>query len=151
VRAQRRVGGQSNRPFVDNCRSRVIAIMRRGTTSAVILLLLSALLRNANAFPLSSGDQAVLPPGTELNEESLDRPREVFHSEAIGGAKSYLVNLGDLAFNSNNILGDPARRAGISCGTCHVNGAGNSRLYVPGMSTRPGNFDTTRPRSGQDP
>jgi hypothetical protein len=114
VRAQRRVGGQSNRPFVDNCHSRVVAIMRRGTISAVVLLLTSALLRNANAFPLSSGDQTVLPPGTELNEESLDRPREVFHSEAIGGAKSYLVNLGDLAFNSNNILGDPARRAGIS-------------------------------------
>ena len=119
--------------------------MRRGTISAVILLLLGALLRNANSFPLSSGDQTVLPPGTELNEESLDRPREVFRSEAIGGAKSYLVNLGDLAFNSNNILGDPARSAGMSCGTCHVNGAGNSRLYVPGMSTRPGNFDTTGP------
>jgi hypothetical protein len=101
--------------------------------------------RHASSFPLSSGDQTVLPPGTELNEESLDRPREVFHSEALGGAKSYLVNLGDLAFNSNTILGDPARRAGISCGTCHVNGAGNGKLYIPGMSTRPGNFDTTGP------
>ena len=54
---------------------------------------------HAGAFPLS-GDQTVLPPGTELNEDSLDRPREVFKSQALGGVKSYLVNLGDLAFNS---------------------------------------------------
>jgi cytochrome c peroxidase len=126
-------------------------IMRRGTISAVIILLLSISFllvsfspRSAYSFPLS-GDQTVLPAGTELNEESLERPREVFRSEAIGGFKSYLVNLGDLAFNSPGILGDIARRAGISCGTCHVNGAGNSKLFVPGMSTRPGNFDTTGP------
>jgi Di-haem cytochrome c peroxidase len=118
--------------------------MRRGTVAAILLLLLCLSLQDGIAFPLS-GDQTVLPPGTELNEESLDRPREVFRSEALGGAKSYMVNLGDLAFNSNIILGGPARRAGISCGTCHVNGAGNSKLFVPGMSTRPGNFDTTGP------
>jgi hypothetical protein len=98
----------------------------------------------ARAFPLS-GDQTILPAGTELNEESLDRPREVFKSETIGGRKSYLVNLGDLAFSSSAILGGVARQAGISCGTCHVNGASNRRLYIPGMSTRPGNFDTTGP------
>jgi Di-haem cytochrome c peroxidase len=96
------------------------------------------------AFPLS-GDQTVLPPGTELNEDALYRPTEVFHSEARGGFKSYMVDLGDLAFNSPDVLGGAARRAGMSCGTCHVNGAGNPRLYVPGMSTRPGNFDTTGP------
>ncbi len=118
--------------------------MRRVIIPAAIFLLLSVSLRSADSFPLS-GDQTVLPPGTELNEESLDRPREVFRSEAIGGSKSYLVNLGDLAFNSNSILGDPARRAGLSCGTCHVNGAGNSKLFVPGMSTKSGNFDTTGP------
>jgi hypothetical protein len=121
--------------------------MRRGTIAAIIFVLLGLIpaglsLRYGNAFPLS-GDQTVLPPGTDLNEETLDKPREVFRSESLGGAKSYMVNLGDLAFNSNLILGGPARRAGMSCGTCHVNGAGNGKLYVPGMSTRPGNFDTT--------
>jgi hypothetical protein len=120
------------------------AAMRRGMIAAIIIVLLGAPLRFGNAFPLS-GDQTVLPPGTELNEEALDKPREVFRSEALGGAKSYLVNLGDLAFNSNLLLGGPARRAGMSCGTCHVNGAGNGKLYIPGMSTRPGNFDTTGP------
>jgi hypothetical protein len=127
--------------------------MRPATIATIIFVLLFALLglvpaglssRDANAVPLS-GNQTVLPPGTDLNEETLDKPREEFRSEAIGGAKSYMVNLGDLAFNSNLILGGTARRAGMSCGTCHVNGAGNGRLFVPGMSTRPGNFDTTGP------
>ena len=73
-----------------------------------------------------------------------------------------MVNLGNLAFSSPAILGGVARQASVSCGTCHVNGAGNARFFMPKMSTRPGNFDTTGPlfnpkadnldaRSGQDP
>ena len=85
-----------------------------------------------------------LPSKTELNEDALDKPREVFRSEVAGG-KSYLVNLGNLAFGSPSILGDVARQAGMSCGTCHVNGAGNAKFFMPKMSTRPGNFDTTGP------
>jgi hypothetical protein len=42
------------------------------------------------AFPVR-GSQTVLPAGTELNEDALDRPREVFRSEAIGGRKPYLM------------------------------------------------------------
>jgi hypothetical protein len=117
---------------------------RRAIGAAALCLLLIAPPRNAGAFPLS-GDETVLPPGSELNEESLDRPREIFRSEAIGGVKSYLVNLGDLAFNSPAVLGGAARQAGMSCSTCHVNGAGNAKLYIPGMSNHPGNFDTTGP------
>jgi hypothetical protein len=94
------------------------------------------------AFPLD-GDQTALPAQTELNEDALERPREVFHSESLDGRKSYLVNLGDMAFNAPAILGTAARQAGISCGTCHVNGAGNPKFYMPGMSARPGTFDTT--------
>jgi hypothetical protein len=101
-------------------------------------------LQRALGFPLG-GEQAALPAGTELNEDALYHPREVFHSEAIGGRKSYLVNLGDLAFNSPDILGGPARRAGVSCGTCHVDGASNPKFFIPGLSTRPGNFDTSGP------
>jgi hypothetical protein len=95
------------------------------------------------AFPVD-GDQATLPPKTELNEDALDKPREVFRSELAGG-KSYMVNLGNLAFSSPGILGGAARQAGLSCGTCHVNGAGNAKFFMPKMSTRPGNFDTTGP------
>jgi cytochrome c peroxidase len=89
--------------------------------------------------------EGVLPPGTELNEEQLDRPTELFHSELAGGKRSYLLNLGDLLFSSPAILGGVARQAGISCGTCHQQGSGNAKLFVPGMSTRPGNFDTSGP------
>jgi hypothetical protein len=81
--------------------------------------------------------------GTELDEDALDRPREVFRSEGLGGRKSYLVNLGDVAFSSPEILGGVARQAGLCCSTCHVNGASNPKIYVPGLSTKPGNFITT--------
>ena len=108
-----------------------------------LLLLLCVAEGRVAAFPVD-GDQTTLPPSTELNEDALDKPREVFRSEMSGG-KSYLVSLGNLAFSSPSVLGDVARQAGISCGTCHVNGAGNARLFMPKMSTRPGNFDTTGP------
>ena len=106
-----------------------------------IAFLIAGLHERVLAFPVD-GDQTALPANTELNEDALARPREVFHSEFAGG-KSDLIRLGNLAFASPSILGGVAQRAGISCETCHVNGAGNARLFVPKMSTRPGNFDTT--------
>ena len=84
-----------------------------------------------------------LPAGSELDADAATNPREVFHSESIHGHRSYMSNLGNLAFNSPYTLGDAARKARISCGTCHVNGASNAKLFIPGLSTRPGNFDTT--------
>ena len=84
-----------------------------------------------------------LPPGSDLDADAIENPREVFHSEALHGRKSYLSNLGNLLFNSPLLLGDAARKAGISCGSCHVNGASNPKLFIPGLSTRPGNFDTS--------
>ncbi len=118
--------------------------MRWRKIATLSLVLLCTPLRDSYGFPLT-GDQTTLPPGTELNEDALDRPREVFRAEAAGGVNSYIVNLGDLAFNSNLTLGGPARRAGMSCGTCHVNGAGNAKFFIPGQSSRPGTFDTTGP------
>jgi hypothetical protein len=105
--------------------------------------LVVCLIGRVMAFPVD-GDQTTLPPKSELNEDALDKPREVFRSQIAGG-KSYLVNLGNLAFSSPGILGGAARQAGMSCETCHVNGAGNARFFMPKMSTRPGNFDTTGP------
>jgi Di-haem cytochrome c peroxidase len=104
------------------------------------LLLAATSLSSLQAFPIH-GSQTVLPDGSELNEDALQKPREIFKSEAAG--KSYLINLGDLAFSSPNMLGDVARRAGVSCSTCHVNGASNSAFFIPGLSTRHGNLDTT--------
>lgn len=108
--------------------------------AAVALVLVSTPLAGLKAFPIH-GSQTVLPDGSELNEDASLKPREIFKSEAAG--KSYLINLGDLAFSSPNMLGDVARRAGVSCSTCHVNGASNSAFFIPGLSTRHGNLDTT--------
>jgi Di-haem cytochrome c peroxidase len=96
----------------------------------------------ANASPVTD-DHGGLPIGSELDADAVENPREIFHSEALRGHRSYLSNLGNLAFNSPYILGATARKAHISCGSCHVNGASNPKLFIPGLSTRPGNFDTT--------
>ena len=108
----------------------------------VALLFLSLGPSRASAFPVND-ERTGLPLGSELNEDAIDNPREVFHSEALHGRKSYLSNLGNLAFNSPLTLGAAAQKAGLSCGSCHVNGASNPKLFIPGLSTRPGNFDTT--------
>jgi cytochrome c peroxidase len=96
----------------------------------------------AGAAPVVS-KEAALPVGSELNEDLLDRPNELFYSELSGGKRSYLLNLGDLLFSSPDILGATARRAGISCATCHQQGHNNPALYIPGLSSRPGTFDVS--------
>ncbi len=58
----------------------------------------------ARATPITTRE-GVLPPGTELNEEQLDQPNELFFSELAGGKKSYLLKLGDMLFSSSAILG----------------------------------------------
>src|SRR6202035_2541051 len=117
-------------------------IMRRSWIATLALgVLLAGPHGRVVAFPVD-GDQTTLPPRTELNEDALDKPREVFRSELAGG-KHYMINLRNLAFSSPRILGGVARQANVSCGTCHVNGAGNAKLFMPKMSTRPCHFDTT--------
>jgi cytochrome c peroxidase len=123
---------------------RGVWIRRSWIAAAAFACLAIGFQGRAGAFPID-GDQTTLPAKTELNEDALDKPREVFRSEAGAGGKSYLVDLGNLAFSSPGILGGVARQAGVSCSTCHVNGAGNARFFMPKMSTRPGNFDTTGP------
>jgi cytochrome c peroxidase len=119
-------------------------MIRRLSLAALAFgFLVAAFHERVAAFPVD-GDQTTLPPKTELDEDELNKPREVFHSETAGG-KSYMISLGNMAFSSPGILGGVARQAGVSCGTCHVNGAGNAKFFMPKMSTRPGNFDTTGP------
>jgi cytochrome c peroxidase len=122
------------KPWPETWRRRV------GAAAAVVLLL--GLPQYATSFPID-GDQAVLPAGSELNEDAVYVPHEILRSEYRGDRTSYVVALGDLAFNSPSILGDVARRAGMSCGTCHIGGANNAKLFIPGLSTRPGTFDTS--------
>src|SRR5215472_14018090 len=117
----------------------------RAASTLIAVVAVVAQLCGATADAAFRAEGSVLPAGTELENEALDQPREVFHSEAIGGRKSYLVRLGDAAFNAPTLLGGAARQAGMSCNTCHINGTFNPRLFVPGMSLRPGTFDTTGP------
>jgi Di-haem cytochrome c peroxidase len=114
-------------------------VKRAGLSCALVLACLPSL--GICALPGSS--RSLLPMGTDLGDAAFDRPREVVRSETAGGHKSYMVVLGDVAFSSPKLLGGAARQAGISCGTCHVNGAANAQFYIPGLSTRHGNFDTT--------
>ena len=51
--------------------------------------------------------------------------------------------LGDLLFHSPSVFGAEARRAGLSCNTCHPNGATSASLFIEGVSDRPGNVDLT--------
>jgi hypothetical protein len=129
-----RDGGGRLRP------SALAAFLRRSALARAVALLVTVLPAGADAAPVNS---AVLPLGTDLGDGAFERPREVFRSEAAGGRKSYMVVLGDVAFSSPKLLGGAARQAGISCSTCHVNGTTNPLLYIPDLSTRPGNFDTT--------
>jgi hypothetical protein len=96
-----------------------------------------------NASPAPASEQTGLPIGSNLDEDAVTNPREIFHSETVRGRRSYMSNLGNLAFNSPFTLGEAARKAHMSCATCHVNGASNPRLFIPGLSARPGTFDTT--------
>jgi hypothetical protein len=122
--------------------------MYRRTRRSVAPLLLVALMAflglagPVQALP-AMDPKTGLPVGADLDDDAATNPREVFHSETLHGHRSYATNLGNLAFNSPYILGDVARKARISCGTCHVNGASNAKLFIPGLSTHPGNFDTT--------
>lgn len=112
------------------------------TTVALSFVLAVAAASSVGATPVVSKD-AALPVGSNLNEEILDQPTERFGFEAAGGKRSYLFNLGDMLFSSAAIFGGKARDAGMSCNSCHQQGAGNAKLFVPGLSGRPGNFDTT--------
>src|SRR5262249_55776035 len=99
----------------------------RGIGAVAGLVLLLALPHDATSFPID-GDQGGRPGGSEPNENPPLVPQEILPWECRGARLSYVVALGDLAFNSPSILGDVARRAGVSCGTCHVNGASNAKL-----------------------
>src|SRR3984957_18654798 len=118
-------------------------VRKRKPLGAVLAVLSVSAALSGTAIAEFGGNASLLPAGTELGEEAFDQPREIFRSESSGGRKSYLVTLGDVAFSSPLTLGGAARQAGISCNTCHINGTTNPRLYIPGLSTQSGTFDTT--------
>lgn len=119
-------------------------LLRTASAAACVAAVLTLASAPAGSRPIVT-KEGVLPPGTELNEDLLDLPNELFYSELAGGKRSYLLNLGDLLFSSPDILGGLARQAGISCATCHQQGSNNAKLFIPGLSSRPGTFDVSGP------
>jgi hypothetical protein len=114
---------------------------------AVLLSLPALPIRHAASFPVY-GDQTVLPPGTELNEDALDEPREQFRTEAVEGIRSYLAKLGDIAFNSPMTLG--AHQRDLEPQVLHpgpVETSGHLRYDQPAVQSQGGQ---QLPRSGSN-
>jgi hypothetical protein len=87
-------------------------------------------------------------PKTDVpNETDVSRtkpePRQIFAVEEAGGELSPLAALGDILFEDPEILGERAKRMGISCGTCHPRGHMNTNFFIPSVSTFRGGVDLT--------
>ena len=85
-----------------------------------------------------------LPPAADINKQ-VPRPRQILGMAARGvdESETSLIALGDMAFDSSHIFGEPARSLGINCNTCHNKGVTNPGFFIPGLSKRPGGFDVT--------
>lgn len=95
-------------------------------------------------FNASAEVPARLPPGSEINKQ-LPRPRQILNMAARGvnESETALIALGDMAFDSPYIFGEPARSLGISCNTCHNKSITNPQFFVPGLSRVPGGMDVS--------
>jgi Di-haem cytochrome c peroxidase len=110
-----------------------------GLLAAVIVAGSSALL---TAAPLI-GNGGLLPAGTDFGAPALEVPRQILTVEREGSQQSFLIALGNLAFGSPEVMGGLARRAGISCETCHISGEANAAFFFPGLSGQPGSVDVS--------
>ena len=87
--------------------------------------------------------QATLPQGSRLDPLRLQTPRQLLAVEREGSAQSYLIALGNMAFSAPQLLGAPARDAGLSCATCHSEGDINRAFFIPGSSAYAGSADVS--------
>lgn len=83
-----------------------------------------------------------LPPGSDLNDQN-PLPRLVlnFEEQGIDERDLFLVAFGDMLFDSPEIFGEPARSLGLACSTCHNRSDINQRLFIPGITPKPGVID----------
>jgi cytochrome c peroxidase len=51
--------------------------------------------------------------------------------------------LGEALFRAPELLGTVARRSGLSCQACHIEGTANPQFFIRGLSARPGGLDVT--------
>ena len=111
--------------------------------AAVLVAALSLGAARLDADELHKVPLAGMPEGTDFGMRQLDRPRQILRAEAEGGRQSYMVALGNTAFSSPLLFGEKARKAGLSCDTCHRQGDTNARFFIPGVSARHGGLDPT--------
>ncbi len=85
-----------------------------------------------------------LPPGSNINKQ-LPRPRQILGmaERGVNEAETFLIAFGDMAFDSAEIFGEPARTLGMSCNTCHNKGVTNPELFIPGLSREKGGMDVS--------
>jgi cytochrome c peroxidase len=85
-----------------------------------------------------------LPPGSDINKQ-LPRPRQILNmaERGVNESETPLIALGDMAFDSALIFGEPARSLAISCNTCHNKGVTNPKFFIPGLSSKPGTVDVS--------
>lgn len=87
---------------------------------------------------------AILPPGAEINKQ-LPRPRQILNmsQRGVDERQTPLIALGDMAFDSPVIFGEPARSLGLSCNSCHNKSITNPKFFLPGLSSREGGLDVS--------
>jgi len=89
------------------------------------------------------------PPGVAwLDVSGIDpiplvQPRAFLEPISDEPERHYLEVLGEAAFQAQKIFGTLARRSGLSCQACHINGTVNPNLLIDGLSARPGGLDVT--------
>jgi cytochrome c553/mono/diheme cytochrome c family protein len=104
----------------------ILRILASLVSVALVAALVGSPARAADPVP---------PSGSALSEQS-PLPRLALKQ---GGG--FLATYGQMLFESPEIMGTRARELAISCATCHNRGDANPRLFVPGLSARPGGID----------
>lgn len=103
----------------------------------------AALLLFLLAGAASAQDGSITPlwmtPEAEIGAMPAARPA----GAVANPGQSATWRLGELAFRSPEALGGEARRAGLSCNSCHPAGGANTSFFIPGLSGPPGTVDVT--------
>lgn len=98
----------------------------------------------SQSYDVAASIPVKLAPGSNLNKQ-LPRPRQILNMAARGVSEleTPLIAMGDMAFDSPYIFGEPARSLGLSCNSCHNKGATNPNLFIAGLSDVGGGLDAS--------
>jgi len=103
----------------------------------------TALFLLLSASAASAQDGSIVPlwmtPEAEIGAMPSERPA----GPVANAGHTSVWRLGELAFRSPETLGGEARRAGLSCNSCHPGGGANTAFFIAGLSGIPGTVDVT--------